>query len=90
MKKILFMAAMAACMGAMTSCSQEEDIVPSSSIDSNTIVFATNSPKAKLKTRSAETVNSISQFTVSAVNPDKTPYFSGVQFNYNGGLGVFK
>jgi len=90
MKKILFMAAMAACMGAMTSCSQEEDIVPSSSIDSNTIVFATNSPKAKLKTRSAETVNSISQFTVSAVNPDKTPYFSGVQFNYNGGLGVFQ
>ena len=77
MKKFLFLAAIAASMGVMTSCSQEDDYMPSSSIDSNSIVFSTSSAKANAKaaTRSAVTLNSINKFTVSAVNADKTPFF---------------
>lgn len=92
MKKILFLAAIAASMGVMTSCSQEDDFMPSSSIDSNSIVFSTSSAKANVKaaTRSAVTLNSINKFTVSAVNADKTPFFNSVQFNYNSVAGVFQ
>ena len=92
MKKILFLAAIAASMGVMTSCSQEDDYMPSSSIDSNSIVFSTSSAKANAKaaTRSAVTLNSINKFTVSAVNADKTPFFSSVLFDYNSVAGVFQ
>ena len=92
MKKILFLSAIAASMGVMTSCSQEDDYMPSSSIDSNSIVFSTSSAKANAKaaTRSAVTLNSINKFTVSAVNADKTPFFSSVLFDYNSVAGVFQ
>ena len=38
MKKFLFMAAIAACMGFMTSCSQEDDIPASSTGIQNVII----------------------------------------------------
>lgn len=86
MKKILFFAAIAACMGVMTSCSQDDELSSPSGIDNNTIVFATSPAKA---TRSAVTINSISQFTVSAVNNDNQSYFSNEAYTYNAGSSVF-
>lgn len=88
MKKILFMAATAACMGVMTSCSQEDDIVASSGIDNNTIVFATSSAKAA--TRSAVTINSLDKFTVSAVTDKNESLFSNELFTFDATANVFK
>lgn len=82
------MAAIAACMGVMTSCSQEDDIVASSGIDSNTIVFATSPVKAE--TRSAVTINSIDKFNVSAVSDENKPLFSNELFTYDSSAKVFK
>lgn len=88
MKKFLFFAALAASMGIMTSCSQEDDYISSSGIDSNTIVFATSPTKGE--TRSAVTINSIDNFTVSAVSDDNKPLFSNEMFTYDGSAKVFK
>ena len=85
MKKIFFLSAIA--LGLMTSCSEDE-LISSPSMDTNAIAFATKSPN-KVKTRSGATATSISNFTVSAVNEDATPYFSGVQFIYNDATGTF-
>lgn len=92
MKKILFISALAATMGVMSSCSQDEDFVTSSTIlDKNTIVFATNPAKSgKMLTRSAETITSLNKFTITANNADKTAFFSGVEFRYNNDMGVFQ
>lgn len=84
MKKLFILSVFA--VGLMTSCSEDE-YMPISSLDTNTIAFATNS--AKGATRSGSTLTSISKFTVSAVNNDKTSYFSNVLFNYNAGSAVF-
>ena len=85
MKKIFFLSAIA--LGLMTSCSEDE-LMSSPSMDSNTIAFATKSSN-KAKTRAGVTMTSISSFTVSAVNEDATPYFSGVEFNFNDATGAF-
>ena len=47
-------------------------------IDSNTIAFATNSHKAM--TRSGETITSLDEFVVSAVNNDGISFFSNETF----------
>lgn len=86
MKKFLFLAAIAASMGIMTSCSQEDDYAPSSGVDNNAIAFATSPAKA---TRSAVTISSINKFTVSAVNNDNTSYFSNETYTYNAGSAAF-
>ena len=88
MKKIFFMAAIAACMGVMTSCSQEDDIPASSTGIQNVIVFSTNSNVGI--TRSGQTINSLNKFTVSAVNADNTAHFSSVDFSYDYMEGAFK
>lgn len=88
MKKILFMAAIAACMGFMTSCSQEDDYAPSSCVENNAIAFSTKSNDAM--TRSGQTINSLNKFTVTAVNADKTAHFSSVEFNFDTFSSSFK
>ena len=88
MKKFLFMAAIAACMGFITSCSQEDDIPASSTGIQNVIVFSTNSNVGI--TRSGQTAFWINKFTVSAVDADKTPLFSSVEFNYDAPEGAFR
>lgn len=85
MKKLVLMTALA--VGFLTSCSEDEDFVQST-VDNTTIAFATQSAK-KAMTRSGATVSSLDKFTVSAVDNENTPYFSGVQFNYNDAAGVF-
>ena len=58
------------------------------SLDSNAIAFATKTAN-KAMTRSAVTINTIDKFTVSAVDENDTPFFSGVEFNYNNATGAF-
>lgn len=81
----MLMTALAA--GMLTSCS-EDDLGNRSLADSNTIAFATT--QAKALTRAAETITSVDKFTVSAVNPDKTSFFSNEKFVYDESYGVFK
>ena len=57
MKKSIFFAAIAACMGIMTSCSQDDDYVASSGVDNNAIAFSTKSND--VMTRSGQTINSV-------------------------------
>ena len=85
MKKLFLLTALGA--GILTSCS-EDDFGTQSVVDNNTIAFATS--KAKVATRSAETITSINKFTVSAVNDDNSSFFSNEEFTYNSGSGVFK
>lgn len=85
MKKFLFLSAIAAV--TLASCS-EDDLGGMSTFDNNTIAFATH--KAKSMTRSGVTINSIDNFTVSAVNADKTSYFANEEFAYDNAAGVFK
>lgn len=87
MKKIFLMTALAA--GILSSCS-EDDMFMQSTVDSNTIAFATKQVNGNLQTRSAVSINSIDKFTVSAVNADNTPYFNNEEYVYNVGEGVFK
>ena len=89
MKKILFLSVMA--LGLMASCSEDE-LMSIPSQDSNAIAFATktvNKAARKVMARSAVTINSIDKFTVSAVDENGTPFFSGIEFNYNPVTGVF-
>lgn len=86
MKKILFLSALA--LGLMTSCSEDDLISSSPGIDSNTIAFATNSHKAM--TRSGETITSLDEFVVSAVNNDGISFFSNEKFVYDQSYEVFK
>ena len=89
MKKIIFLSVMA--LGLMASCSEDE-LMSNPSQDSNAIAFATQTAgKAarKAMTRSAVTINSIDKFTVSAVDENDTPFFSGVEFIYNPATEVF-
>ena len=88
MKKFLFLAALAASMGIMTSCSQEDDYAPSSGVDDNAIAFSTKSND--VMTRSGQTINSLAKFTVTAVNADKTAHFSSVEFNFDSFSSTFK
>lgn len=88
MKKFLFLAALAASMGIMTSCSQEDDYAPSSGVDDNAIAFSTKSND--VMTRSGQTTNSLAKFTVTAVNADKTAHFSSVEFNFDSFSSTFK
>lgn len=88
MKKSIFFAAIAACMGIMTSCSQDDDYVASSGVDNNAIAFSTKSND--VMTRSGQTINSLTKFTVSAVNADKTAHFSSVEFNFDSFSSTFK
>ena len=85
MKKILFLSVFA--LGLMASCSEDE-LASAPSFDSNAIAFATQSANRAM-TRSGATINTIDKFTVSAVDEDNTPFFSGVEFTYNGATGVF-
>ena len=84
MKKFLLLSALA--LGLMTSCSDEE-YIPSSSIDANSIAFSTQ-PKAA--TRSGSTITSLEKFTVDAINTDGSKYFSGTEFVFNSNMGVFQ
>ena len=89
MKKIIFLSVMA--LGLMASCSEDE-LMSNPSQDSNAIAFATktvNKAARKAMTRSAVTINSIDKFTVSAVDENDTPFFSGVEFIYNPATEVF-
>lgn len=85
MKKILFLSVFA--LGLMTSCS-EDDLASAPSFDSNAIAFATQSANRAM-TRSGATISTIDKFTVSAVDENSTPFFSGVEFTFNGATGVF-
>lgn len=84
MKKFLLLSALA--LGLMTSCSDEE-YIPSSSIDANSIAFSTQ-PKAA--TRSGSTITSLEKFTVDAINTDGSKYFSGTEFVFNSNMEVFQ
>ena len=85
MKKYLLMTALAA--GFLVSCSEDEEFMQSP-VDNNAIAFATSN--AKVMTRSGVTINSIDNFTVSAVNEDKTSYFANEEYVYDNASGVFK
>lgn len=84
MKKILFLSALA--LGLMTSCSEDE-YIPSSSLDANSIAFSTQSG---VSTRSGSTATSLEKFTVDAVTNDGTQYFAGTEFAFNSNMGVFQ
>ena len=86
MKKFIFMTALAATMGLMTSCSEDELTSPTS-VDSNTIAFATKSGKAM--TRSASTLTELEKFTVSANNADNSIFFADQLFTYDMGASIF-
>ena len=94
MKKILFLSVFA--LGLMASCSEDE-LASTPSLNTNAIAFATQSANkatsrsgaAKVKARSGATINTIDKFTVSAVDENNTPFFSGVEFIYNGSTGLF-
>lgn len=80
MRKFILMAALAA--GVLTSCSQEDEFATSgTTLDSNTIAFSTHSNN--VKTRAAVTLTSLDEFFVTAVNADKTQYFSNEKFVYD-------
>ena len=85
MKKFVLFAALAASVGLMTSCSTDDEFPPG--CNSGTIVFATiNNSSVTMQTRSAESINSLNQFVVSAVNDDNTSYFSSEEFVFDGQL----
>lgn len=93
MRKTIFLSICA--LGLMASCAEDE-LMSSSSLDSNAIAFATkttaksaNKAMGRAMTRSGATINTIDKFTVSAVDANDTPYFSGVEFRYNDATGVF-
>ena len=86
MQKFLFLSAIAATMGVMASCSEDEIFSPTV-VDSNAIAFATRS--AQPSTRSAVTINSIDKFTVSAVDDENTPFFNNEEFIFNPSANVF-
>ena len=69
----------------LASCNDDESMTQYRD-DSRTIAFATN----RKATRSGETISSLDQFTVSAVNADNSAYYSNVDYMYNSGEGVFK
>ena len=83
MKRTLFMTALA--IVTLASCNDDESMTQYRD-DSRTIAFATN----RKATRSGETISSLDQFTVSAVNADNSAYYSNVDYVYNPGEGVFK
>ena len=83
MKRTLFMTALA--IVTLASCTDDESMTQYRD-DSRTIAFATN----RKATRSGETISSLDQFTVSAVNADNSAYYSNVDYVYNPGEGVFK
>ena len=85
MRKLLLLTAITAVF--QSSCS-EDDFTTQSTIDVNTIAFATN--KAMTSTRSAETITSINKFIVSAVNNDNTTYYSNEDYIYDSGSRTFK
>jgi len=85
MKKFILMTALAA--GFLTSCS-EDDLGMLSTVDSNTIAFATK--QSAPTTRSGESITSIAKFTANAVNDDNTSFFSNEEYIYDGATGVFK
>ena len=69
----------------LASCNDDESMTQYRD-DSRTIAFATH----QKATRSGETISSLDQFTVSAVNADNSAYYSNVDYVYNPGEGVFK
>ena len=83
MKRTLLMTALA--IVTLASCNDDESMTQYRD-DSRTIAFATN----RKATRSGETISSLDQFTVSAVNADNSAYYSNVDYVYNPGEGVFK
>jgi len=85
MKKIFILSAFA--LGLMTSCSEDE-LMSTASLDNNAIAFATKSANNAM-TRSGATISAIDKFTVSAVDNNDTPFFSGVEFSYNNSTGAF-
>lgn len=90
MKKFVLFAALAASVGLMTSCSTDDEFTFPPGCNSGTIVFATiNNSSVTMQTRSAESINSLNQFVVSAVNDDNTSYFSSEEFVFDGSTGVF-
>jgi len=86
MKKFLLFSALAA--GFLASCSEDELASQMSSVNNNTISFATN--RAKATTRSGETIKSLDHFTVHAINADRTTYFGSERYTYDSNAGVFK
>ena len=90
MKKLFFISAIAVVTGLMTSCSTDDEFTFPPGCNSGTIVFATiNNSSVTMQTRSAESINSLNQFVVSAVNDDNTSYFSSEEFVFDGSTGVF-
>ena len=83
MKRTLLMIALA--IVTLASCNDDESMTQYRD-DSRTIAFATN----RKATRSGETISSLDQFTVSAVNADNSAYYSNVDYVYKPGEGVFK
>lgn len=85
MKKYFILSAMA--LGLMSSCSENENL-HSSSYNANSIVFSTQANKSL--TRSGQTINTISQFTVNAFNNDGVAFFNNEKFVYDESYEVFK
>ena len=83
MNRTLFIAAIA--LVTLASCNEDDSLTQNGN-GSRTIAFATN----RKATRSGETISSLDQFTVSAVNADNSAYYSNVDYVYNPGEGVFK
>ena len=83
MNRTLFIAAIA--LVTLASCNEDDSLTQNGN-GSHTIAFATN----RKATRSGETISSLDQFTVSAVNADNSAYYSNVDYVYNPGEGVFK
>lgn len=89
-KHILFLSALAAVSGLMTSCSDDDMISSSHPIpDARAIVFSTGSTSSS-STRSGVTVTSLDKFTVNAVTDEDKAYYSSVSYVYNADKGIFE
>ena len=92
MKKFLFLSALAAVTGLMTSCSQDDDFTGSTNANgesSTAVSFTTNTQNA-VTTRSGATINSLDKFYVTGVNPEKTSFFNQEEFKYDYATAQFR
>lgn len=92
-KKLFILSALAAVTGLMTSCSNDDDLTPESSmsnLDANTITFSMPKSANTPQTRSGVTMKSLTDFYVTSVNEDKTIYFSDEHFSYNNDKDIFQ
>lgn len=89
--KLLILSTLAAMIGFMTSCSDDESLTSTSDVkNTNTIAFSLPKQKGtEITSRSGITQKTLSDFYVTSVNEDNSIYFDAEQFTYDMGKGIF-